>query len=228
MPGWSRQLPLDLPHRPSLTRDDLVVSAANEMAVAAVDSWPNWHHPVLIVVGPEGAGKSHIAAAWSEIAAAAAFTGSLPAERPFAVVVDGIERFAEEENRLFDLVNAARLGGGFVLATGREKPLDLPFRLADLRSRLNAATLVEIATPDDDLLRGVLVKLFADRQLVVEPRFIDYLTVRMERSLAAARRIVEAVDREAMASREKVTRALIGRILDRDDSARHEDVTDRG
>ncbi|GGD85902.1 hypothetical protein GCM10011390_00550 [Aureimonas endophytica] len=211
--GPPRQFPLDLPHRPALTRDDLVVTEANRMAVAAVDHWPNWPHPVTVIVGPEGAGKSHLVAAWREMTGARTFDGRLPEDRPFAVAIDDLEGETAREAALFDVLNAARLGGGFVLATARRAPGELPFRLPDLRSRLGAAALATIAAPDDALLRGVLAKLFADRQLDVDLRLIDYLASRMERSLGAARRIVDRLDSEALAAKERVTRALIQRVL---------------
>lgn len=218
--GPSRQFPLALPHRPSLTRDDLIVTDANRTAVAAIDGWPNWPHPVLLVVGPEGAGKSHLAEAWRELAAAVPFDGRIPDTRPFAVVIDGLETWIDREHELFEVLNAARLGGGFVLATARQAPAVLALRLPDLRSRLRAATQVRIAEPDDALLRGVLHKHFADRQLVVEARLVEYMADRMERSLGAALRIAEHVDREALARKEKVTRGLIRRILNEEERGR--------
>ncbi|KAB0680694.1 DnaA ATPase domain-containing protein [Aureimonas leprariae] len=222
-PGPSRQFPLALPHRPSLTRDDLIVTKANQTAVAALDAWPNWPHPVLLVVGPEGAGKSHLAAAWRELAGAADFDGRIPeAPQPFAIVIDGLEDWIDRERELFEVLNAARLGGGFVMATARRAPAVLSLRLPDLRSRLRAATQVQIAEPDDALLRGVLHKHFADRQLAVDARLVDYMAERMERSLGAALRIAGEVDREALASKEKVTRGLIRRILGEEERARHD------
>lgn len=220
MPAMSPQLPFDLPHRPSLARDDLIVSDANRLAVAAIDRWPDWGHPVLLVVGPPGSGKSHLAAAWRDLAGAAPLgRGPAAAGRGFAVVIDDIDRSDASEVDLFNIVNTARLGGGHVLATARVPPAAMSIALADLRSRLQAATTVAIGAPDDGLLAGVLVKLFADRQIAIDPRLVAYLTGRMERSLAAASRLVAAVDREALASKEKVSRALLRRVLDRGESA---------
>lgn len=208
------QLPFDLPHRPSLARDDLIVTDANRLAVSAIDSWPAWGHPVLLIVGPPGSGKSHLAAAWAEMADATVFTGEASAP-PFALVIDDIDRSPADETQIFGAVNAARLGGGFVLATARLHPSEMALRLADLRSRLQAATLVETGRPDDALLVGVLAKLFADRQIAIDPKLVHYLSLRMERSLEQASRLVAAVDREALASKEKVSRALLQRVLER-------------
>lgn len=219
----TRQLPLDLPHRPSLERDDLVVSAANRLAVEAVDAWPDWSHPVLLVTGPPGSGKSHLAEIWA-LEAGATVAGQSGAGRSdvgdilktpdFRVVVDDVDRGGLDEDALFALVNAARLGGGWLFLTGRKLPAAMEIATPDLRSRLSAATIVPLGAPDDALLTGVLAKLFADRQIEVEAGALRYLVERMERSLDAARRIVAAVDREALAVKARVTRPLLRRVLE--------------
>ena len=229
------QLPLALPHDVSLERDDLIVSAANRLAVEAVDSWPDWHHSVLLIVGPPGSGKSHLLNAWIEASGArkAPMKGDgesldLAAtlqSTGFRIAIDDIDRSDLPENDLFAILNAARLGGGTVLATARAHPKEIALRLADLRSRLGAATLAELCAPDDMLLSGVLAKLFADRQLDVSPKDLDYLTRRMDRSLDAARHLVAAIDTEALAGKQKIGPRLLKRVLDRQAPAmRHQSV----
>lgn len=214
----ARQLPLELPHRPSHSRDDLVVSGANRMAVEAVDAWPSWRHPVLFVQGPPGSGKSHLAAVWAGEADAVSAerdnVGSILSSQGFRAVVDDVDRGALDEPALFALVNAARLGGGSLLLTSRIAPAAMPVETADLRSRLAAATTAQLGAPDDALLTGVLAKLFADRQIDVEAAALDYLVARMERSLDAAGSIVAAIDRQALAEKRRVTRPLLRRVLD--------------
>lgn len=207
------QLPLDLPHRPSLARDDLIVTEANCLAVAAVDRWPDWGHPVLVVVGPPGAGKSHLAAAWAEMAGAVSPSPDATSDEPFAVVVDDVDRGRWNEAEIFGIVNAARLGGGSVLLTSRVRPAAMEIALPDLASRLKAATSAELGAPDEALLEGVLAKLFADRQMAVDFKLVAYAAARMERSLEAANRFVAAVDREALARNGRINRSLLADIL---------------
>lgn len=210
------QLPFDLPHEPSLARDDLIVSASNRLAVAAIESWPRWQHPVLLVVGPAGAGKTHLASAWCDLSGARLFAAddvlAAAPSQPFALALDDVDR-THDETALFRLVNAARLGGGTILATATSLPAAMDLRLPDLKSRLQAATIVELGAPDEDLLAAVLAKLFADRQIAVDPRWLGYLSVRMERSLDMARRFVAAVDREALAGKGRISRGLLQKTL---------------
>src|SRR5262249_56403147 len=105
----------------------------------------------------------------------------------------------------------AREEAAFVLLTARQAPA--AFALRDLASRLNALPVVALAPPDDALLRAVLVKLFADRQLAVDENLIGYLATRIERSFAAARTCVARLDEDAMRRKRPLTRALAAEIL---------------
>jgi chromosomal replication initiation ATPase DnaA len=220
MTAAPRQLVLDLSHRQALGEEDFLVSRSNAAAVELIDRWPDWAHPASIVVGPEGSGKSHLANVWrlrsgaDAISAAAltdAFTAALPDRG--AVVVEDLDRGIGEEQALFHLLNRARENKLSVLMTSRVAPGDLSVRIPDLRSRLRALPVAALNPPDEPLLKAVLVKLFCDRQLNVEPAVIDYLSLRMERSMRAAALVVAAVDRLALATHRKVTRPLAAEAL---------------
>ncbi|WP_062229212.1 HdaA/DnaA family protein [Aureimonas frigidaquae] len=211
-----RQLPFELPHRASFARADFIETESNRLAVDAVDAWPAWPHPVLFLSGPAGSGKTHLASAFAlEHGAVVPAHGQGFAQEPgFVAVIDDIDRTDLTEPEIFAVVNAARTGLGTVLITSRVSAPALKVALPDLASRLRAATQVAIGAPDDALLEGVLFKLFADRQMDVDPRLLSYVVPRMERSVVAAQTLVDRLDRESLAAGRRVTRALVSAVLD--------------
>jgi chromosomal replication initiation ATPase DnaA len=224
-PPAARQLPLTLPHRAQMTRADFLVGAGNARAVELVDAWPAWPSPFVLLAGPVGSGKTHIVEMWREtsgasVVAASALrdTGVVALVGAGAVAVEDLHARAFDEAALFHLLNLATERKAPVLLTSRVWASALPIRLPDLASRLRAARPVELGEPDDDLLRRVLVKLFADRQLAVDPAVVDYIVTRMERSLEAANAIVDAIDHDALAAAAPITRrvasAAIARVFD--------------
>lgn len=215
-----RQLPLELPHEQALGRDDYLVGSSNRAAFDLLERWPDWPSAVVVLAGPVGAGKTHLVEAWHEDTGAAVLAAAdLTVESVTGLIAAGAVALEDahkgvDETALFHLLNAARQAGVRVLITSRTWPTAWNLTLPDLVSRLRAATPVEILEPDDSLLRQVLVKLFADRQIVIDPGVVEYLVVRMERSLGVAGRAVDAIDREALAGRVKITKPLAGRVLE--------------
>ncbi len=220
MPKQPQQIPLDLAHRPGTSRDDLIPGASIAPALHLIDSWPDWPAPVVVIAGPRGAGKTHLAAAWREMSGATSLAaGSIEpaaferAERG-PVLIDDVDRLEIDEIGLFHLINVVRASGTHLLLTGRTPPAGWPISLPDLVSRLRAAAIVEIGAPDDGLLSAVLAKLFADRQVEVDPVVVPYIVNRMERSLERAGDLVERLDRAALARKSRITRALVAELLD--------------
>ena len=208
-----RQIPLDLGHRPGHSRDELVVSDANRQAVTLIDAWPDWPAAVVVLAGPAGSGKSHLASIWAETANAVfvdpsgieGWVEGAPLSHP--VVIDDADVDLDEHG-LFHLINAARAAGTHILLTSRRFPSAWGVRLPDLASRLKAAATVEILEPDDHLLAAVITKLFADRQVEVEPHVVQFLVRRIERSLSTAIDVVDRLDRTALEQKTRITRAL--------------------
>jgi chromosomal replication initiation ATPase DnaA len=218
----ARQLALALAHAERLTREDFLDGPSNAAALALVDSWPSWPARGIMLVGAAGSGKSHLAAIWAQAAGArligarALCEMSVPvALATGALVVEDVAPGGFDERALFHLLNLAREDGAYLMLTARTSPAGWAFTIPDLGSRLKAFPLIAIAPPDDLLLRAVLVKLFADRQLTVDEGLIGYLASRIERSFAAARTIVGRLDVEAMQRRRPLTRALAAEILNR-------------
>lgn len=212
------QIPLDLPLEASAAREDLLESPSNSMAVQIIDDWPQWPSNTVVLAGPVGSGKSHLARIWAQLAdagiiAAADLANHQAGDLQGNLVVEDVAAGAIPEEPLFHLFNRLRADGGYLLITSREFPVAWGLELPDLASRLKTAHLVELHEPDDRLLAGAMVKLFADRQISVEPQVIDYLVHRMERSLEAAARIVAWLDREALARRRRITRQFAGEAL---------------
>lgn len=222
------QLPLAFDHDPATGREDLLVSDRLSAAIAIVDHWPDWPSPVVIIAGPVGSGKSHLASIWRERAGARTIhpvadsdAALIAAEGP--VLFEDADRQGFDDTTLFHVINSVRQHGTGLLMTSRLWPMSWPVVLPDLRSRLKAATVVEIGEPDDELLTQVLIKLFADRQLLIDDRLVGYIVQRMERSLEAAQTIVERIDRLALARGVRLTRSLAAEVLEELGNQRHSD-----
>ncbi|MCE2510167.1 MAG: DNA replication protein [Alphaproteobacteria bacterium] len=214
------QLPLDLGHRTAFGDEDFLIAPSNEAAVAWIDRWPDWPGQGLVLCGPAGCGKTHLAHVWqaksgAPLVEAKALGGVEPREilkEAKACIVEGAGAGCDE-SALFHLYNVLAERKGHLLLTEREAPARWTIALADLRSRLVALPAVRMGPPDDRLFAAVLVKLFNDRQIGVGEEVIAYLLSRIERSFATARATVEALDQEALARRRRVTVPFVREVL---------------
>lgn len=219
------QLILDLPHRAALGAEDFLVSECNLGAVRLIDSWPAWQANVHLLIGPPASGKTHLARVWQALSGAETLSpdtldmGSLAVREGATLIVEDIDRAGYDENALFHLLNLAREKRLFVLLSARDAPARFDCSLPDLRSRLNALPASRIGAPDDALLKTVMLKHFADRQLAIDPKVLDFLSLHVERSLAAAALAVAAIDRAALASGRKISRQLVAEVLGTADQA---------
>jgi chromosomal replication initiation ATPase DnaA len=227
------QLPLALAHAPHYGRDAFVVGESNRAALRLVESWPGWPSPVVLLTGPAGSGKTHLAHIWAAragariVQGAGLSIGTVPdLHAGGAMAVEDIDAAAIPAAALFHMINRAKELGAWLLLTAGGPPEKWRVELPDLRSRLRLATPVALGTPDDDLLRQVLVKLFADRQLIVDKTLVDYLVVRMERSLSFAGMLVRALDDAALAAGRPISRAVAGAVL-KDLGADREEFAER-
>ena len=217
------QLTFDLPADTRLTRADFCVSATNELALAAVDAWQDWPNHKMLLVGPEGAGKTHLAQIWAAEANATLVPASQLASADIRtlsthgmIAVEDADTLAGDgaaEAALFHLHNLLATSGS-LLMTAKTPPRDWGLILPDLASRMQATALTRLEPPDDALLTAVLAKLFADRQLAISASLIPYLVVRMDRSIAAARAMVSALDARALSQHRPITRVMASEILD--------------
>jgi chromosomal replication initiation ATPase DnaA len=212
--SFPRQLALALDHAESYAREDFLSGPSNEGALGLIDGWPDWPANAIALIGPEGSGKTHLATIWAAASGARVISahglseaGLRPALATGALVIeDGAA--ATDERALFHLINLAREESAFLLFTARTAPTIWPVTIPDVASRLRALPVVTLAAPDDAMLRGVIVKLAADRQLALDEAVVNYLSTHMERSFAAARAAVIALDNEALRRGRAPTRAL--------------------
>ncbi len=215
-----RQYPLELPHASRFGTEDYLIGPANAAAHALVTSWPAWPDRLLLLIGEEGAGKSHLAEIWRSQAGATAAADAHGAialflERPGrAVLLDDADR-AGAEDALFHLLNTARERGGDLLLTARSAPSPAWPSLPDLASRLRALPVARLEPPDEAMVKAVLVKMLDDRQLRVDSDVVEFIAKRSDRSLGAIRRVVAELDRESLARGRGVGRGLAADVLAR-------------
>jgi chromosomal replication initiation ATPase DnaA len=215
-----RQLVLALDHATSFAREDFLAGPSNAAALALIDRWPDWPDRVMALVGPEGSGKSHLASIWAEASGARVLGAKLLAHTDLpnafatgALVLEDLAFSGLDERALFHLINFAREQTAFVLITSRSPLSTFPVTIRDLGSRLRAVPAVTLSAPDDALLRSLIVKFAADRQLSVDEALVNFLATRIERSFAAARAAVARLDEEAMRQHRPVTRALAAELF---------------
>jgi chromosomal replication initiation ATPase DnaA len=213
------QLAFEFPHRPAFGAADFLVAPSNEIAVSWLDRWPAWPGPAVLLHGPAGCGKTHLAHVWQAHAQATyrSAAGLAIADVPGlaesgALVLDDAERAAERPLlHLFNLIGEQR---GHLLLTAALPPSRWAIALPDLRSRLLAIPTIAVLAPDDALIGAILVKLFADRQILVAEDVLTYLLSRIERSFAAAGNTVERLDRAALAAGRRITVPLARQVLE--------------
>jgi chromosomal replication initiation ATPase DnaA len=220
MTDREQQLLLDLGLRPALSREDFLVADSNAAAVALIDQWADWPSYATLIVGPAGSGKSHLVEVWRQVSGAQKcqanaielenipelFSGG-------ALAIEDIDQVPLPETAIFHAMNYARQQKMHLLFTARSRPEHWPVDLPDLASRFHALPSVEILSPDDALLRGVLVKHFTDRQIAVDEALIAYMILRMPRSLEAAGQLVHLIDDAALRERAEVTRSFVAKVM---------------
>ena len=218
-----QQLNLTLPVRTALGRDDFFVSPANAMALALIESWPDWSGGKLLLSGPPGAGKTHLAHVWAALSGATIHAArdlaevDIPALAQGPVAIEDVPEIADDpkaQTALFHLHNLVLAEGHSLLLSGHGDPAHWGLTLPDLKSRMQGTTVARLEEPDDTLLAVILAKLFADRQITPHPDLIPYLVGRMDRSFEAARHIVDRLDTLSLSEQRPLTRALARRVLD--------------
>lgn len=187
------QIPLDLSPNSVHSFDNLILSECNAAAVKTVRAWPNWPAPILLLIGPQGSGKTHMGQAWA-------------AETEGTFIDDAVD---VEEARLFGLMNQALNGdiGGLLLAATKP-PKEWDVQMPDLRSRLGNMPVAILADHDDKILEPILRKLFEDRGRSVNYDLVAYLLKYHDRSVSALREIATNLDQAAQTQKADLTKAF--------------------
>lgn len=198
------QIPLSFPVTESYRADDFMPAECNQEALKWIERFPDWPYPAVIIYGEKGCGKTHLLSLWQERAGLN------------HIAIDDVDQFfgnPEAEEELFHQFNLAKENLTYILLSMLIKVNEQPIKLPDLASRLRAAPQIEIRAPGDDVLQGILVKMFHDRQLRVEPGVVNYIVPRIERSFAAARDLIARIDENSLAEKRSVTVPLVREIL---------------
>lgn len=217
----SDQFPLNLEHVPSFASEDLLTLSCNVEAVQILQSWPDWPSHALALIGPKGAGKSHLGHAWGAQVGAIDLTPSFDIttlSEGSNVLVDDADSGIYNEDMLFHLYNWTKETGGTILFTGNVAPNNWVIKLPDLKSRLATIYVTSIGVPDEEALMMILAKLLSDRQLIYGENLLDYLVTRMERSFEFANRVAAELDQMALAKKRRITRNLAREVLEKLDS----------
>lgn len=214
-----RQLLLGLRHSESFAREDFIPGVSNAAALALVDAWPDWPDRLMVLCGPEGAGKSHLASIWGERSGARFLSGRALGQADLfaalstgALVLEDVSA-ASDEVALFHLINLVREERAFMLMTCRTPPVGWAVLGRDIASRLRALSVVTVNAPDDKLLRAIMVKLAADRQIALDDVVTRFLANRVERSFKGARAAVARLDQESLRQKRPITRALAAELF---------------
>ncbi len=216
------QLTFDLPMRPALGRGDYFVSPSNALAVAQIDAWESWPEGKLVLAGPQGSGKTHLAHVWAGLTGAQIVPASeltedaLPTLSSGPLAVEDAQEVAgsDKERLLFHLHNLMRTARQPLLLTAGRPPSRWGLTLPDLKSRMEGTSVTALEAPDDALISAVLVKQFSDRQIAIAPGVVSYLAARIDRDFAGIARVVDALDRASLARKKPISTRLAAEVLE--------------
>lgn len=217
------QLPLEFKPEPYLGKEDFMVAACNYEAFKLVDSWPDWPFFAICIYGPEGCGKTHLATMFAHnVSNLIRWPYKIPVLRAKDINFESLQLFdtcrcliveelseVVDNEALFHLYNHYRNEGGYILFTAEQAPARTRFPLPDLQSRMNIVPSVAINEPDDEMLSALILKLFADRQIMVTPEIVNYLLLNMPRSFAYTRKLVAEIDNISLARKRAVSIPVI-------------------
>jgi len=211
------QIPLDLAPTPDFSLERFEVGLFNQAAFNQVTTWPNWPSPILILVGPEGVGKTHLGTAWAKstggrVESGQGFTEFKNPQKDETLFLDAAQ--SADEQALFTLLNLALNGhiAGLLLAA-RQAPQQWDITIPDLRSRLTNTPVVDLGEHDDEILESIVRKLFEDQGRAVSADVVRYLLYHEDRSVANLRLRVAELDFSARQAKKDMTKRFVSAFL---------------
>ena len=225
----SEQLIFNLNRKGNTGLENFYISKSNDLAVSTVKNWRNWPTRKLILMGPTGSGKSHLANFWVEQVGAQMISISdmctldvVELSENKALLIDNIDEVENSnledkiliEEKLFHLINSMAHTSCYLMITSSTIVSTWGFKLPDLMSRLKTMAVVELLPPDDELLVAVLLKQFDDKQIKVSPEFVLFVSKRINRSFSSIREFVTLIDELTLKQKRDVTIPIASRILD--------------
>jgi len=214
----TKQIPLDLAVTPDHSFESFVQSFSNTSALSLVKGHKNWPAPILLLLGPNGSGKTHLGQAWATSVGADVITTPQQIDdcSQYAFI-DDADKFSALA--LFNLINKALAGEiTALLLTSSHAPRNWPHSLADLSSRLKNVPTAWLDEADEALITAIIRNLFEDAGRSVQQGLVEYIAVRCERSVPALRKIVMYLESQARADKVDLTKAYAARVLNRQES----------
>lgn len=200
-------------HEKEFTEENFLISYCNLEAYKTIKNHNLWPDNRILILGPEGGGKSHLAKIFAK-ETNGLFINLENEEYDLqanAWILEDID-YIVDEKQLFHIINVTKEYGIKLLLTATTLPR---YSLKDLQSRIIATTKVIIKKPDDELLRTLLVRHFLDRQLTVAQEVMEYIFTRTERNFEYIKRLVENIDKLSLVQKREITTPLVRKVLER-------------
>ena len=217
-----QQLAIPLPDQVTTDASTLLVEAATREVWTWLSAWPEWPLPQVVVVGPVGAGKSHMARALSLLRGGILLTAEESLDPLYLVhsfpiiIVDGYDCY-KDESWLFHLYNLAQEHHRQVVYFGRTAPASHSFMVKDLASRLRSLPCLEIHEPDDDLFRKLFRKELLKRGMLCGDDILEYIYRRFDRSYTTIHYLVKVIDELTLSQQRPLTLPLLKEIIDEEE-----------
>lgn len=192
------QIPLNLRPQPQPSFSNFHVAPGNQAAVDMLREPQRWTSAALLLLGPKGAGKTHLGCAWQ-----AETSGEF---------IDDAHHVSEVD--LFDAINRALAGQNKgLLLTSHLAPTEWGVSMPDLKSRLNAMPTVTLPEHDEHSLEPILRELFSQVGREVRQDVVAYVLNQTERSVEALRELVHELDIAAGSAKADLTKAFVAKYL---------------